>query len=124
MPEQERDLVDALASEERARRDGVSKRVHRRHDPSRNGNRLPCVVLLMEDRVRRPAVVIDRTLLRFPESTSDVPLLERPVPVTNTKPSALVSPAPSLCRIRTVANSCGMGTVLAEPSVLVGRRLP
>jgi hypothetical protein len=103
----------------------VSKRVHRRKDATWDGNRLSLVVLFVEDRIAGPSVAVDCSPLRLAQGARDVALLQWPT-CSRSEHEAfrLGLPTALRCRVSTTASSGGIGTVRAEPSVFVGRRLP
>jgi hypothetical protein len=125
MPEQGRDLVDALSREQRSGSARVPERAHRRHGTVRRRHRRSILVLSVEHRERGIAVGVARLHLGAAQRSGDVALTEGlPVRVAKTNWSGPIETDRRRCAIRIRASSRGIGTVRAEPSVFVGRRLP
>jgi hypothetical protein len=120
MTEKESNLVNALAGKQCPARDGMPEALHRRQLSVRDPR-----IALVKHRKGGAAEIIGRVALRGPQSAADVGLANRsPVRVENTKSPACAYRAASLWRTNMTANSCGIGTVRADPSVFVGRRRP
>lgn len=121
MSEQKRDLIDALASEQRTTRDCMPEAVHRGQGASRNRQRLTGFIALMKNGIRRIAAVVPGVTLCLPERTSDVELPEGGA--GSRSKDKVVWLRESRCQLvtdRMRASSRGIGTVRAEPSVLTG----
>jgi hypothetical protein len=77
MTEEKRDLVDALASQERSTGNRVPEAIHRWQCSVGNVDRTSELVDLAQDRERRVAPRVGCQLLCVSECSADVPLLQR-----------------------------------------------
>src|ERR1700735_2963724 len=78
MAKEERNLVDALAREERPTGHGVTEAMHRGQCAVRHLDRLAKLAALVQDWESRASVKVNRVLLGLPERPSDIALPEGP----------------------------------------------
>ena len=125
MTEEERDLVNAFAGQEGPACDGVPEAMHRRELAVLQRDRPSLIVPLMEHGERRVAALVLRLLLSRTKGPRHVPLPEwTPGACAEHKVARLREARSDLVLSEHEGQLVGIGTVRADPSVLVACRLP